>query len=301
MTNGGNFGDGQGGDWNDEGDSTPQHDPHDGVEGFEAPARPEDTSHPLADNKFDIGAFIDILKLTGERLIGSPVLIALIGLAVISLAWALFAGTLQMGAELVMGDAGAGIVGLALAFVGLILFPILFVVAVAQTALYRPGSQLLFEGSVPTDSPVDVLKSVTGLLVPVGLSMIAVGLTVMVGLVMCILPGVAAAVLFSQVPYLVAVRDEGVIDAFKRSMERTLEHWHIVAMVIGINFIAFFAISTITFCGGTITGFMGPLSYLFSPVFSWLGTTLTVVVAFVVTIAGFGTIDELEGLDIMAR
>ena len=301
MTNGDEFGGNQSGEQPSGGDNPPSHDPHEGVEGFQAPTRPEDHSHPLADNNFDVGAFFEILKTTAMRLKDSPVLIAVIGLAAISLAWGLLAGTAQMFTAFIAGDAGAGAVGMLFWFLGVLLYPVMLGVTVLQATLYRPASQLMFDGSIEIASPIDLIKANLGLALPLALTMFLLFMVTGIGMLMCILPGIVAAVLFCQAPYLVAVRGVGVIDAFKKSMERTMAHWHIVAMVIGVNLMVGIAMSAITGCGSFITGFMGPLAYLAQPILSWVGTTTIVIVGFIVTIAGFGTIDELDGIDIMVQ
>lgn len=279
-------------------DGDPQPDPYDGVDGFESPARPEDEGHPLADNTFDVEAFFDVVKLTFERIKESPVLIALVGLSAISLVWSLLVGGAQFIAYLAMGGAGAGLVGLAMSFVGLILYPVILLVAVAQWALYRPASRLLFGESIGIEDPIELVKSTTGIFLPVGLAMLGYSVLVGIGTVMCVIPGIVAAVLFSQAPYLVAVRDYDLVESFKSSYARALEHWHLVAMAIGSVLVLGAGAGVVFGCvGGTIVGALGPLAYMGEPVMSWLTGTIVVIGAFIVCLAAFGTIDELEGLD----
>lgn len=276
----------------------PQSDPYDGVDGFEPPARTEDDGHPLADNKFDIEAFADVLKLTFNRLKESPVLIALVGLASISLLWSLFVGSAQFVGYLFLGSTGSGIVGLVLTFVGMILYPVMLLVVIAQWTLYRPGAQLLFGRSIETDEPMELLKSTTGLLIPVGLALIGYFFVTALGLLACGVGSIIAAVLFCQAPYLVAARDFDLVEAFKASLNRTLEHWHIVAMAFGSVFVLTAGVGTIFGCvAGTIMGFLGPLNYVMSPVIDWLIGTSVAIGGFIVYLGAFATIDELEGLD----
>lgn len=300
MHDGDGQGNNSGGDWQGAGGANQQGggqaDYQSGVDGFESPSVPEDDGHPLADNKFNVTAFADVLQLTFNRLKDGPVLIALVGLAAISLVWSVFTGGIQFVVHLATGGAGTGIVGMLLGLVGFLLWPLMFVVAVAQWSLYRPAARSLFEGSIEVSSPVDVIKSVTGVMLPVGLTMLGYFVATSLGVLCFFVGSLIAAILFVQAPYLTAVHDRGLVDAFKESASRGLEHWHILAMAIGATFVVVAASGMIYGCVGTVFGYMGSIHMLVNPVLQWLATTLVFVFAFVLHVAAFATIDELEGI-----
>lgn len=273
-----------------------------GVEGFESPAVPEDDGgHPLADNNFDVNAFADVLKLTFNRLKDGPVLIALVGLASISLLWSLMTGGIEFIAYLIAGGTVASILSIMGTVVGILMAPLFFVVTIAQWALYRPAAHSLFDGSIEVSNPVDVIKSTTGVMIPVGVTMIIVSVGSTIGLVFCILPGLAIGFLFIQAPYLAAVHDRGVVDALKESFERGKKHWHVVVMAVALMFVVAAASGMIYGCVGTVVGFIGAINLFAAPVLQWLSTTLLAVAGFVIYTGAFATIDELEGIATIER
>lgn len=295
MNNGNGPTDEPGGDWQSPGDEPAPAQP----EGSGAAAVPATAgAHPLANNNFDFAAFIDIVKLTGQRGLQGPVIKAFVAVSAIWLAWDLFAG---MAATVGYLAGIAGLVSLATGLLGLLLIPLYFVTGAIQLALYRPMSRQMFEPNVDQGSIGDVLKSTTGNFVMALVAMLALTATVGLGMACCILPGIIAGFLFSQAPYLVVARDYGIIDAFTESFERTKRHWHVIAMTFGL-WLGILVIAAII--GGPLTlivniagGAWAPIAYMASPVVSWIIGILASIGGFVLFTAACVTIDELDGLE----
>ncbi len=289
------------GNTNDPSSPNSPDDPYAGVEGFEAPKTPEQDGHPLADNELDVNAFVDAIKLTFERLKETPIFVVLIGLSAISLLWALFSGSVQFIAMLTMGDLGSGAVRFLLSGLGILLFPLLVLVSVVQVTLFRPASRAVFEDGIDIDEPLALVKSTTDIVLPVGLTFVIVSIGTAIGLPCCLVPGLAIAFFFSQAPYLVAARDRGIVDAFKESANRAMEHWNVMAMAIGMNFVVVAMLGVVIGCGMAIGGALGSFGYLVDPVIQWVGTTIAVIIGLVISTAAFTTIDELQGLETIER
>lgn len=274
-------------------------DPYEGVEGFESPDVPEDEGHPLADGNFNVTAFLDTVKAVAFQLKDNKaILIALVGLTVVSLLWALLSGFIVGVGQILEVEVLAGVLATVLEVA---LLPIAFVVGIFQTALYKPASQVVFGGEQIEAGPIELVKSTFSMLVPVGAAMVALGASMSIGILCCGIGAPIAAFLLGQAPYLTAVHDRGVFDgeAFKESFDRAINHWHVLLLGFGAMFVVILPISVVVGCGQAASSFVPVVGPMIGNVLNWLGTALMALIGFIIAVATFGIIDELEGLDTM--
>ncbi len=277
-----------GNDWNQSG----------GERDGQVPATAAGAGHPLADNAFDFGHYMETLKLVFERAKDTPILKAIVLLSSIWLAWGLLTGMAMTVAHFIGGNMASGLLGMVFGAMGLLMIPLYFVVMAIEAALYDPMQRNLFHNERELGGPMDVIKGTMSKFVPAILGVVALMFTVGVGMVLCVLPGLAAAFLFSQAPYLMIVHDRGLVDAFKESMSRAMAHWHVLVMGIALLFaVAFvvgicFAVTSVVL--GILSSLFAPLGFLGQPIMQWVFSVIFAVVGFLVSMTSFGLIDELE-------
>lgn len=296
MTDGNDWGNQPGGDWENQ-PAQPQGNPAAGA----VPAT--QNQHPLGNGQFDFGAFIDVTKLVFNRIKDGPILKLIIGLTAVWLLIDLFGGLLMSVTHFVPG---AGMVlGILIMIMTILLYPVYLLAMAVVYSLYKPTAQQVFHGPSHLGSPIELMKSTFGNLIQVFVTMLLLGVTIGVGVLCCVIPGIIAGVLFGQAPYLVATRDQGIIESFQLSFERAKRHWNVLAIMfiiwiaVVVGAVLFTVITSLVL--GVISSFFAPIGYLGQPVISWIFSAVTLVIYFLVSSAAFTTIDELEGLDTIQR
>lgn len=259
---------------------------------------PPPAMHPLANNAFDFSYFIETLKQAAIGAKEGKIIHALVILTTLGLAWSLLTGLVQSAVS-IFSLGAAGIIGLIMTLMGLVLIPLSFVIHSYQMALLKPAADQLYSPQ-PGGSPVEVLKSAMPSLLKSMLAAFLYFFAVGLGILFCVLPGLAAAFLFYQVPYLVIVHDRPIPDAFQESFERAKTHWHVFVMALALSFAVSIAAGAITGMMSLVVtlagGFFPPAAYLGMPIINWIFTAIISVISILLmTIAGT-TIDELEGI-----
>jgi len=116
---------------------------------------------------------------------------------------------LVQGGAVDVGDAGkAFFFGTGMLCVSLANFAGLIVLAALKVALSRPMRASLVQGPEAVGGALGALKMAGSKIFPALGATLLVGLMVLAGLVVCVVPGFIVAFLFCMVPYLVVTRDE---------------------------------------------------------------------------------------------
>lgn len=268
--------------------------------GHQPPATQAPSNHPLGNNQFDFGAFLEVVRFTFETAKGTPVLKAVVGLALVYLALSLVQGFFQAGAQMT-GDGIGMLFGLASMAVGLLTMGVGVAVAAFQYSLYQPLTEAMSGRAVPQSEPMALIKASMGRVFMVGVASLLLSVGTGIGMMMCLVPGVIFGFLFCQAPYLVASRDEELISAFTRSMERAKKHWHLVVMSFALTLGAVFVVAIPAGLMIGVAGFIPVVGPILGAAGGWLIQTGFFLFSFVVTAAAFATIDELEGERQLAR
>jgi len=106
------------------------------------------------------------------------------------------------------------------------------VVASLQMAMFRPMRIALVQGTDELGGVGGTLKEVFSKFVPAFVVVLITGVVVAIGLMLCVLPGLIAAILMMFVGYLVVATDAGIGEAFGESFRLVKEN--LVAVLVAI-------------------------------------------------------------------
>lgn len=254
--------------------------------------------HPLADTTFDFPVFLETIKLTFERFKESPASTVLLWACVLWAVWASMMGGLTAMSSWAP-SAIEFILGCLSILVGCVEFALTPIVTILflgiQAVLYKPVAQRMFDRSASVGSPRSLVTSNLG-------TMLKAIITILpMVLFMCCPPlGLLASLAFGQAPYLVVVHNQGIVEAFKTSLERAKTHWHVLVMAMGLMFGALCVAAVVAVplaVVAFVAGFISDAFYaLLSPFYYIIPGFIAAVAGFVISAAAFVTIDELEGL-----
>lgn len=230
----------------------------------------------------EIGDVVDNAQTLGKRIMG-PILVAWVLVAVIQLGFVI----VNVAA---MGILGAG----SLPFI-LVSIPVWILIGVFLNAfrvsLYKPMRDVMTDGPQAYPDLASLKAPVMRNFLNVLLTNVLVGLVVGFGLVLCIIPGVIAAVLLAMAPYYASTGTPAV-DAMRESFETVQRHLGVVIMafaaVVGIAMLIGFMSMALGMGAGAI---MGEYAYIGSSFAEWLIQVAVGVVIWVIMGATYITID----------
>lgn len=207
--------------------------------------------------------------------------------------------TLIVGGLSALGVWVTGVFGTIAGFVAFLSIPVLVLVSLAQNALYRPVQLQAFEGKGFIGGAGEALGMAREVVVKVMLTAALFGVTVGVGSVFCVLPGLAAFFFFCQAPYLAATTELAPWECMRRSYELNKSYALPVALALAA---ALVTVGVFNGCGAAVSGVIGSLigkvSAPIGGLVAGLGMDLFSIVgsfgAFVAFAAVFTTIQSVE-------
>lgn len=129
-------------------------------------------------------------------------------------------------------NAGAVITWILLLVIGFVLFALAFIL---QAGVFRAGLGVT-RGIAPS---VDMFKDTTNL-GPYVVTVLGVGLLTSIGYLLCIVPGIAAMVLFAYAPLLSLERGTGVVDALRESYEMVMSNLGQVLLILLVSYLVYY-------------------------------------------------------------
>ncbi len=172
------------------------------------------------------------------------------------------------------------------------------VVYTARVALFGPMRRVLVsgEGAFPGGWQ-EMFRSIVPRLLPVFIVNLAVAAVVTVGLMLCVVPGVAALFFLAFAPYLVAACNRSVGVAFTESFRLAIDHWLVLVTAIVIAFGVSILLGAVTMGGAAVfAGMMGRGAIVMSYLGMWVVHTVIGFFAWIYYGALYTSVSEKSGL-----
>jgi hypothetical protein len=188
-----------------------------------------------------------LLGRSTQGLLGAFVVIQVASMLLQAPNWVV--GYLQ-GAAAMEGRLGEmGTLGIASCCVLSVMLPLSFLLGALTLGLYRVARSLLLEPSAAPHSFVPALKMASGRFIHLVAVMVVYMLLIVVGTLLCIIPGLVAAVACLGAPYLVATQGTDLMDAFKQSVEMVKANLGAILGLFGVAIVI-----TVVVVGGISVG-----------------------------------------------
>lgn len=229
-----------------------------------------------------LGDVIDNIQTLAKRVMG-PLLVAWGIVAVIQLVLVI----IQVAAHYVLGPAS-----LAFMFVSIpVLLLIGIVLGAVRFSLYRPMRSVMTDGPGAVPDLGSLQEPILSNFLNVMLASILYGLSVVIGLVFCIIPGLVAAVVFAMAPYY-AANGTPAVEAMRDAMESAQKHTVLLVAGMGASIVlAGFIQAGVQIVVLIVSSFLGEYAFIVSQLTSWMLQVAVGAAIWVILGGTFVTID----------